>query len=334
MSQNQLLTSSFDSIERKVQFTGNSTFIISLPKEWALEQGLEPGMSMSLYPHEDRLVAATEPVSTRDRTVTVDADAFSEEVITWRIKTAYTGGYDRITVIGLDETDLQLRRSVQQTVNQLTGATIRTDTDDRLTIVNLLDSSEISLPQTVSQAQQLALQLHEDAIDAFLTNDTDLAQRVIDRDDDVDRLFSFTKHGINRGLEDVHEIDRLGTDRLSMFRNYRITQQLERIADHAEGIARETTRQANSPDPVFADQLETIGDDARTVIELSLADEPEQAHETLSSVREAINQIDQELYDREEKNSYRYGRVLQQVHRTAENGINIAEAITESSPEN
>ncbi|UTF55917.1 PhoU domain-containing protein [Natronosalvus rutilus] len=333
MSWNQLSTSSFDPIERKVQFAGNSTFVISLPKEWALEQGLEPGMSMSLYPHEDRLVAATEPVSTQDRTVAVDADAFSEEAVTRRIEAAYTGGCDRITVIGLDETNLQLRRSIQQTVNQLTGAAIRTDTDDRLTIVNLLDSSEISLPQTVSQAQQLALELHEDAIDAFVTNDADLARRVIDRDDDVDRLFSFVKHGINRGLEDVHEIDRLGTDRPSMFRNYRIAQQLERIADHAEGIARETTRQSDSPDQVFADQLETIGADTRSVIELALAGELEQAHETLSSVHETVNQIDQELYDRKEPKAYQYGKVLQLVHRTAENGINIAEAITESSLE-
>ncbi|WP_306061150.1 PhoU domain-containing protein [Natronococcus wangiae] len=331
MSRNQLSNGSFDPVERKVQFAGNSTFVVSLPKEWALEQDIEPGMSMALYPHEDRLVAATEPVSTRDRNVTVDADAVTEETITWRIESAYMAGCDRITVTGLDNTDPRLRQEIQRTVNQLTGAAIQTDSDNQLAIVNLLDSSEVSLPQTVTQAQQLALELHEDAIDAFLTNDADLAQRVIDRDDDVDRLFSFVKRGINRGLENVHEIDRLGTDRLSMFRDYRIAQQLKRIADHAEGIARETTRQSGSPDQAFTDQLETIGADARTVIELSAAGEIESAHETLSSVRETVAQTDQELYDRKEPNVYLYGRVLQRVHQTAENGINITETIAEST---
>ncbi len=72
MSQHSVPDDSTDPIERKVQLTGNSTFVVSLPKEWALEQGLESGASMYLYPHDDRVIAAPEHVSGRDRSVTID----------------------------------------------------------------------------------------------------------------------------------------------------------------------------------------------------------------------------------------------------------------------
>ena len=60
-------------VERTVQLAGNSTFVVSLPKAWAVEQGLESGSSMYLYPHDDRLVVATETVSTPDPAVRIDA---------------------------------------------------------------------------------------------------------------------------------------------------------------------------------------------------------------------------------------------------------------------
>lgn len=325
MSQERLSNGSFEPVERTVQFAGNSTFVVSLPKEWALEQGLESGMPMYLYPHDDRLVAATGAVSTRERAATVDAAAVADETALRRIERAYRIGCDRITVTGLEETDPGTRRTLERTVGRLIGIAIQEDAGDRLTIANLLDSSEVSLPQTIAQARQLALEMHEEAIDAVLTDDTDLARRVIDRDDDVDRLFAFVSRGFHRGLEDVHEIDRLGTDRLSAFREYRVARQLERVADHAEGIATVATRQSGPPDRALADQLETVGGDARTVLELSLAGEPEPAYETVADVREAVTRIDQQLYDGNGSDAYLYGTVVQRIRRTAENGINIAE---------
>ncbi len=40
----------YEPVERKVQLAGNSTFVVSLPKEWARAQDLESGASMYLYP--------------------------------------------------------------------------------------------------------------------------------------------------------------------------------------------------------------------------------------------------------------------------------------------
>ena len=71
----------------------------------------------------------------------------------------------------------------------------------------------------------------KDSIDAFMRNDTDLAQEVIDRDDVVDDL----QHQMYRELlsymaEDPHTI---GWATKILF----VSKYLERIADHATNIA-------------------------------------------------------------------------------------------------
>ncbi|WP_247002826.1 PhoU domain-containing protein [Halosolutus gelatinilyticus] len=334
MTQRALSNGALDPVERKVQLAGNSTFVVSLPKDWAIEQGLESGMSMYLYPHEDRLVAATETVSTRERTATVDAGTVPAETAVRRVRSAYAIGCDRITVTGLDDADSRLRRRLERTVTRLIGTAIQEDTGDRLVIANLLDSSEVSLPQTVAQTQQLALELYDDAIDAVLTDDPDLARRVIDRDDDVDRLVAFVSRGFHRGLENVHEIERLGTDRLSAFRHYRIARQLERIADHAAGIATVATRQSRPPGRALADRLEAVATDARTVVDRSVSGDPDRACETMNDLREAIARLDRELADGTDANAYLYGALLRRIRRTAEHGIAVADATSESWIEN
>ena len=62
-----------DPVERTVQLAGNSTFVVSLPKAWAVEQGLESGSSMYLYPHDDRRSRTTTPLEIDRLPVRTDA---------------------------------------------------------------------------------------------------------------------------------------------------------------------------------------------------------------------------------------------------------------------
>ena len=326
-------SSSPEPVERTVQIAGNSTFVVSLPKQWALEQDLESGMTMSLYPHEDRLVAATGPVPGRDRSVTIDADAVDDGTVRRRARAAYLAGADRVAIAGADAIDDRTRRDLERTIGRLVGMEIAETTPETITATNLLDAGDVSLPQTVAQTRQLALELHADAIDAVRTGDADLARQVIDRDDDVDRLFAFVTRGVHRSLEEVHEIDRLGTDRTAAFRDYRTARHLERVADHATEIATAATRQSSPPDDAFADRLETAGTDARRVVELALADETDRAVALRGEVRETVADLDRTLYDRagDERDAYLYGAVLQSVRRTAELGADIAGARIEAA---
>ncbi|WP_137289357.1 phosphate signaling complex PhoU family protein [Natronorubrum halophilum] len=331
MSHHSLSDSAADPVERKVQLTGNSTFVVSLPKAWALDQGLESGMSMYLYPHDDRVVAAPEHVSGRDRSVTIEATAVEGRTVVQRVRAAYTTGYDRITVTGTDRLEADTRRELERTVGRLIGIEIQDVTDDQLSIANLLDASEVSLPQTVAQARQLALELHGDAVDALLSNDDELARQVQNRNGDVDRLFAFVSRGFHRGLEDVREVGQLETDRTVAFREYRIARQLTRIADRADRIAAVALRQSDPPDDALRERIESVTTDTRTVVDAALAGEFRSATETHSAVRASLTSLNRQLHGQSDADARLYRSVFDDLRQTADIGIEIAETTLEAS---
>ncbi|WP_293033250.1 phosphate uptake regulator PhoU [Natronococcus sp.] len=320
----------WEPVERKVQLAGNSTFVVSLPKEWALAQDLESGMSMHLYPHEDRVVAAAETVPDQDRSATVDAAIVDDETVLRRVRSAYVVGRDRITIVGADGLDQESRRALDRVVGRLVGVEILEDTGERIVVQDLLDVDDVSLPQTLVQARQLALEMHADALEALARNDEELARRVIDRDDEVDRLFAFVSRGFHRGLEDVHEINRLGTDRASAFRDYRIARQPERVGDHAERIATVAISQSGPPADAIGDSIETVGADARRSLELALAGEVERATDAIEDALEAIEELNRRLYESDEPDAYRYGTVLESLRRTGAIASNVLGVASET----
>lgn len=320
-----------DPFERKVQMPGGSTFAISLPKAWALEQDLESGMSMYLYSHQDRLVVAPVPLDGDDRSMRIDVTAVDPETVPRRVEAAYTAGCDRIAIANTDELDDACRRTITQTIGQLVGMEIHGETEREIVARNVLDAGDVSLPQTVAQIHQLALEMHEEAIEAVRTDDDDLARRVIDRDDDIDRLFAFVSRGFHRGLEDVHEINRLDADRTAAFCNYRKARQLERIADHAEGIASVVARQSSGPDETLSDRLEAAAADAREVVTLALAGDIDRAIATGNAVREEVATLDRTLYETDDPDAYLYGSVLESIQRTSEYGLNVTDATIEAT---
>ena len=85
----------------------------------------------------------------------------------------------------------------------------------------------VDLPRMAEIAQSMV----KDSIDAFMRNDADLAQQVIDRDDEVDSLnYQIYRELLSYMAEDAHTIG--AATRLLFISKY-----MERIADHATNIA-------------------------------------------------------------------------------------------------
>jgi phosphate transport system protein len=82
---------------------------------------------------------------------------------------------------------------------------------------------------------EIAQTMVKDSIDAFMRDDTDLADQVIARDDEVDLLnYQVYRELLSYMAEDPHTI-------VSATRLLFISKYLERIADHATNIAEMVT---------------------------------------------------------------------------------------------
>ena len=319
-------------IRRKVQLTGGSTYTISLPKEWATENGIETGTPLFLYASDDRLVAARE-TDDDGRTVEIEAAEFGPDALADTVLTAYVAGYDEIVLTSPIEFDAERRRAVRAAVTRLVGIEIHSQTPTRITIRSLLDGAEVSLRQTVVQMRLTALTMHEDAVRAVVEGDADLARRVIDQDDDVDRLFGLVSRQFHRGLADFRAAVAFDVDRLDAFAYYRIARQLERIADHAEKIAGVAERRSEAPPEDLGDELTDLGERAREIVRTALdeqLDEPslsglQDADARRDAVLDDASGIDRRLYDGDVEEAHLLATVLDSVRRTAEYGANVAE---------
>ncbi len=326
-------------VERKVQLTGGSTFTISLPKSWATRNDVNTGTPLVLYPGENRLVALKQTAHTGPDAISIDIRGVDPEALKKTLETAYVTGYDEITLQSSTSLTPEQRRAARSAVNGLVGVEIQSVTEESLLVHSLLDSTEVSLRQTVVQMQLTALSMHEDAIRAIVEDDAELARRVIDQDDDVDRLFALVSRQFHRGLAEFREVTQLDVDRQTAFAHYRIARQLERVGDHAEKTAAAAARQHDAPPERFHEELVSLGDQSRDVLRGALdatldsgsISELQGVLVDRDAVVEDVRTLDRSLYDEEVPEPQLLASILDSIERIAEYGANVAETGLQSA---
>lgn len=313
-------------VERTLQLPGGSSFSLSLPKEWVLENDLEAGMSMAIYPYRDRLVVAQKPGTSPERVVTIDLETLDATPLSRRIRSAYLTGCTRIVVTTAGTLSPAAGRTIRETVTQLLGIEINRETDDTVVVETILDPGEGSIPQAVDQLHRQAVRMHETAIEAATTGSSSLARHVRSQKTEVDRLFAFVSHTVHCGITDVTEITTFDIDRAAAFRQYRIACQLDSLAAYATRIATVGGNRDSAPDPgpdpksAFFDRLEALGADIQSTLEVALEGESDTS---ISRCFQDIERLESDLTDGTD--NYLSGVILENLRGTVRCGIRIEE---------
>ena len=135
-----MLETKQDEETRKVQFTGGSTYIISLPKRWISENQLRKGSFIKLRNEEGGLltiVPSGSVVQKRLEEATIVTNPSDDtEMITRKIVAAYLAGYNSIQIRpSKQQLSTKQRHDVKVfTRRMLVGTEIVTDTASQLTL--------------------------------------------------------------------------------------------------------------------------------------------------------------------------------------------------------
>ncbi|WP_415381336.1 PhoU domain-containing protein [Halosimplex sp. TS25] len=320
---------------RKVQLSGGTTYTVSLPKAWANEQGIEAGSVLSLYPNADGSLLV-EPAAERaeeTRSATVDVSTSSDSAVAQRVRALHAVGFDEVTLVDTTGHGDDRRALVEDTVAELSGFELLEVSETRIRLTNLIDAENVDVRKSALRLRLVTLAMHRDAVTAVVEGDAALAERVVDRDAEADKLFAMVTRHFRRALTDLHEVEKLDHQRDELFEYYYACRQFERVADHAVKVA----RFALDPDAAlpagFADRVVPLGKDACGVVDeagdVILTDAGvEAAHSALSSRDEvvaAIERLDRELYDHDVPGeAHTAGLLLDSLRRTAEYGANVA----------
>lgn len=224
---------------RKVQLSGGTTYTVSLPKKWAEEQNIENGTVVHLTPNEDGTLLLT-PASRRDRVqweLTVDIGTLRPETVTETVKAIYATGGERVRLRDQSGLSPEIERGVMELNTVLSGFEISETTNTTLDIRNLIDPSQMSIHQNANRMYLITSAMHRDAITAVIDDNPDLAEEVVRRDDEVDKLFAMVARQFRRSLTDLQTVQNLDQTRADLFELYYLVRQFEHIADNAESIA-------------------------------------------------------------------------------------------------
>lgn len=329
---------------RKAQLTGGSTFTVSLPKDWANEIDLETGDTLRLFPHDRTLIIepttddGTDGANGADRGTRVDVDRFSATDVRRTVQALYTSGFNRIELASTADLN-EHRRVISETARGFIGLERLESGDAHVTLRSLLDSATVSVEQSTVQLEQVALSMHADAIVALLNGDEDLAEHVVERDDEVDRLHAMLSRHFQRSLVDLRETEALGLEQSELY-DYRTTgRQLERVGDHAEKIATLARQFEHPPAGEFAENIEHAGAEARTLVERAAStiigdgdvDTAFDALDRRDELTADLQDLERQLHERDVPESHLIALVLDSLMRSAEYGGNIAEAALQAA---
>ena len=327
---------------RKVQVTGGSTYTVSIPKTWANDNDVSAGSTVEFYPEGDSLFMT--PTGGDDQTEgTLDITNLEDTELIRAVMTMYVSGFDVIVLESGRITNDQ-RGMIREATQSLVGLEVLEETKDEIVIRDLLDSSELSIHNAVTRMRLIAASMLEDALLALRDLDRDLAHDVIQRDDDVDRLWMVVSRIFRATLRTPKASEELGLPREVCFDYHSSARQLERIGDHATKIAHLTLEiDQEVPEDVLT-AIEELHNDVVSVIDGGMdalfTDDSDEATQLANDVRKQVREIDQTargidelLRELDPAHAQLVGLIVDSVSRTADYGGNIAEpALQKAAP--
>ena len=327
---------------RKVQVTGGSTFTVSIPKDWARDHDVEAGDEVGFHPDSGSLLL-TPVTSTNSQEGTLDISGMEGDELMRAVMTMYVSGFD-VLALEADTISPDKRRVMRNATQSLVGLEVLEETNERVVIQDLLDSSELSIHNAVRRMHLISTSMLGDAVDALADQDPDVAVDVMDRDDDVDRLWYVVSRIFRGALRSPKVAQEIGLGRETAFDYQSSARQLERVADHAAKISR-VTRDLDEDVPVdVTDALADLEADAVDIIGTAMdalfTDDADEATRLANEARAGVRDIDEQtravddlLHDLDAHQAQHLGLVVDSLSRSADYGGNIAEtALQKAAP--
>jgi phosphate uptake regulator len=235
-----------ESETRKLQVTGGATYVLSLPKMWVTQNGLEKGSPLLIRQEENGSLAILPPElgkkeKTEEALIKVSQEESSEAVIRKTVS-IYLQGYNIIHIKAKDQQEiLSAQRNAIKTFarNMLVGTEIVIDTSIDLTLQVLLSYPELSVPSALRRMSIITASMHKDAITALKNIDYELAKAVRATDYEVNRFHLYIIRQLKMAIQNPRITTDIGLKKPKDLLGYRlITKMVERTADHATNIAK------------------------------------------------------------------------------------------------
>ena len=292
----------------------------------------EANHSLSIFPTSLRTTASTHEahslVATED----------SENTLKRKVVSMYLMGYN---VINLKSKSGRIypaqREAIREVVRRnLVGTEIIGESSDLMTIQVLSSLPELSVKTAVRRMFLIGTSMHTDAMTALQEINNDLAMAVIRSDDEVDRFSLYILRNLVIASQNERILKEIGLKSPADCISYHVAvKSIERIADHATGIAMKSAKIQEKLHDKVMDKVREMSQMSLTILNDSveaflrkdyyLADSIVDRSASVRSLEEEIIAVidSQKIKDSDLVN---LKLILEDIRRTAERSSDIAEA--------
>ena len=226
---------------RKIQFTGRSSYIISLPKKWVREHNLGQGdvIPLSINPDGSITIFPKEPREISERKVLTIPRRFSPDMAVRLAISAYIQGYDVIEVVFKEEMPIY-KVKVRKVLQSLPGVEVILDEPQRIVAKSLLDEDEINISELLMRIRSLVVSMLGD-LELLIPSpdDKEILRDINDLENELDRFYFLIIRAVNRLLSRRSVTEGSGVIRrtFDLLGILFIVRNIERIGDHITRIA-------------------------------------------------------------------------------------------------
>lgn len=221
---------------RLIKF-GNSSFVVSVPKDWLKKNNLQKGDMVYMNENGNNelvLTSKMEEGKHESLSITFDVDTYDDLEIERRIISKYLAGYDTFIIQG-EKTLRERQTSIRNILNSLMALEIIEQTKNKIVAKDFLNPSEISFKVIVRRIDTILRSMLEDLRHLSLKEDS---SDILRRDKDINRLAFLSARIIKKCFNNPPLTKRLETSLSQLLFYKELVEQLELIADEIKRIAR------------------------------------------------------------------------------------------------
>ena len=328
---------------RKIQFTGKSSYIVSLPKQWIMDVGLKQGdqvrivrkgsSTLELFPpkFESRIQKK------EDAIIEIDLREEASSIVR-KLISLYFLGFKTINVKAKEGRLSPVQRNtIKESVKKmLMGSEIISDSSGGITIQVLVNLLELSVDGAFKRMIHLAKSMSSDVIIAVKENNLDLAQEVINTDNEVDRFGFYIIRQLKIAIQNEHMLKEMGFRNARNCLGYRlVVKNIERAADHAALIARDIIEFNKPVKKEISEKLQNMNNFCLEVLDdscLALFKEDYFQAEKIIKKTEEIAKYEKKVRDaskllKDDEETYRVRRMTENIRRIGEYASDISEIV-------
>ncbi|MCD6448352.1 MAG: phosphate uptake regulator PhoU, partial [Thermoplasmata archaeon] len=215
------------------------------------------------------------------------------------------------------------------------GQEVVEETNNSITIKDLLNPVEMPFDKSIRRMYLIVKNMHKDAVSILKNRDKTLAEDILSRDNDVDRLHWLIARQHNIVSKDVNLARKMGITAEKVANYFLISRIIERIGDHAVRIAKNILNFIDEKvDEKIIDTIEAASNCALEIFDKSMESFTERdmksANKNIDSLTELVSlceKINTIALQQKGAIAISIGYIAESIRRTGEYASDISECV-------